>query len=76
MIPNTDQWKLTGKCDQCRRQSYCGVPCKKHKQRLAAELTLGMDPDTGKHEVYFANPNISFEKVHDEIQDQREKKPD
>jgi hypothetical protein len=26
-IPQSDQWKLDGKCDICRRQGYCKTRC-------------------------------------------------
>ena len=27
MIPETDQWKLSGNCEKCRRANYCSKPC-------------------------------------------------
>ena len=63
MIPIADQWKLTGKCEECRRKTYCGSQCKKHRERMKAELVLGVQNDIEKSKpLIFANPNIGFEK--------------
>jgi sulfatase maturation enzyme AslB (radical SAM superfamily) len=34
IIPQTDQWKLDGNCEKCRRHSYCGSLCRLHKIRM------------------------------------------
>ncbi len=31
-IPETDQWKLNGNCDKCRRANYCSKPCGAQKR--------------------------------------------
>lgn len=35
--PNSDQWKLEGRCSICRRDTYCRKECKKHEYRRKAE---------------------------------------
>ena len=30
-IPETDQWKLDGDCDKCRKKNYCSKECKAAK---------------------------------------------
>ena len=45
MIPETDQWKLNGNCDKCRRANYCNKPCgakKRAGQRLRKALGNAM----------------------------------
>ena len=37
-IPETDQWKLNGNCEKCRRASYCHTPCGAKKKRSAREV--------------------------------------
>ena len=32
-IPKTEQWKLSGNCDKCRRANYCNKPCGAKKVR-------------------------------------------
>ena len=32
-IPETDQWKLNGNCDKCRRKEYCHTKCGASKRR-------------------------------------------
>lgn len=32
MIPETDQWKLHGDCDKCRRSEYCHKQCTAKKR--------------------------------------------
>ena len=32
--PNTDQWKLSGICQLCRRQSYCKNQCKANRTQM------------------------------------------
>lgn len=47
MIPETEQWKLNGDCDKCRRAKYCTKECsasKKATQKLirgAMEAIIG-----------------------------------
>lgn len=39
--PNTDQWKLSGICQLCRRQPYCKTQCKANRTQMkvyAAEM--------------------------------------
>lgn len=39
-IDASEQWKLSGDCDKCRKQKYCGKPCTargKFIQRKALE---------------------------------------
>lgn len=31
---NSDQWKLSGICQLCRRQSYCKTQCKANRTQL------------------------------------------
>lgn len=33
-----EQWKEDGKCNICRRKSYCSTDCKAKKQRTEYEL--------------------------------------
>ena len=33
-IPETDQWKLHGDCEKCRRESYCHTKCGAKKRRI------------------------------------------
>lgn len=35
---STEQWKGGGDCGACRRQAYCGTPCRAKKVRLAQEI--------------------------------------
>ena len=35
MIPETEQWKLNGDCNKCRRVMYCTKDCAKRKRRVA-----------------------------------------
>ena len=45
MIPETDQWKLNGNCDKCRRKEYCHTKCgakKRAGQRLRNALGNAM----------------------------------
>ena len=32
-IPETDQWKLNGNCEKCRRKEYCHTKCGASKRR-------------------------------------------
>ena len=34
--PTTDQWKLSGICQLCRRQSYCKSQCKANRTQVKA----------------------------------------
>lgn len=38
-----EQWKDGGDCDACRRQAYCGTPCKAKKVRAAKEIQTERD---------------------------------
>lgn len=39
---NTEQWKDSGKCEECRRQAYCTKQCTARKKRAqAAERAIG-----------------------------------
>lgn len=41
MISETDQWKLNGNCDKCRRVEFCSKQCtakKKAQQRLVRRV--------------------------------------
>lgn len=38
MIPETDQWKLNGNCDKCRRANYCNKPCTAKKKATKRQL--------------------------------------
>ncbi len=33
-IPETDQWKLNGDCEKCRRANYCTKKCGAKKVRI------------------------------------------
>lgn len=33
-IPETEQWKLNGNCDKCRRANYCTKKCGAKKVRI------------------------------------------
>ena len=33
-IPETDQWKLSGNCEKCRRANYCTKKCGAKKARI------------------------------------------
>lgn len=37
-IPETDQWKLNGNCDKCRRVEYCSHKCAAKKGASRREL--------------------------------------
>lgn len=37
-IPETDQWKLNGNCDKCRRKEYCHTRCGANKRGTRALL--------------------------------------
>lgn len=42
MTPETDQWKLNGDCDKCRRSEFCRKSCtakKKANARLLRRTT-------------------------------------
>lgn len=42
MTPKTDQWKLNGDCDKCRRATFCRKSCtakKKTNARLLRRTT-------------------------------------
>ena len=44
-IPETDQWKLDGDCNKCRKKDYCGKECRAAKiafQKYMKELVDGM----------------------------------
>ena len=32
-MDNSDQWKSTGSCSECRRKNYCKTKCKAYKTR-------------------------------------------
>lgn len=39
-IPISDQWKLNGECNKCRRANYCSKDCsatKKRKSQIAQQ---------------------------------------
>lgn len=41
-IPETDQWKLNGNCDKCRRKEYCSTICgakKRHNRALLNRIS-------------------------------------
>lgn len=38
-----EQWKDGGDCDACRRQPYCGTPCKAKKIRIARKIQAERD---------------------------------
>ena len=46
-----DQWKLEGKCSECRRLSYCKKQCTKNKEAtrkaLSAMIRAKMKETTG-----------------------------
>lgn len=46
MAENTEQWKGGGDCSICRRQKYCGNPCRpaqgRKERKLAALITRAM----------------------------------
>lgn len=33
-IDNSEQWKLEGNCDKCRKKEYCSKGCKAAKTRV------------------------------------------
>ena len=35
---NSEQWKLDGNCDICRRNKYCSKPCTIAKRKFNKEL--------------------------------------
>ena len=35
---NSEQWKLEGNCDICRRSNYCSKPCTVAKKKSNKEL--------------------------------------
>ena len=35
---NSEQWKLDGNCDICRRNKYCSKPCTIAKRKTNKEL--------------------------------------
>ena len=56
MINNSHQWKLEGKCAECRRQEYCKQKCTAWKKRqdkivydvVASLFTITVDGKYGK----------------------------
>lgn len=38
----TDQWKLDGDCEQCRRQNYCSNSCSAHNKRCDRRTQAAM----------------------------------
>lgn len=34
--PTTDQWKLSGVCQLCRKQSYCKTQCRANRTQIKA----------------------------------------
>lgn len=36
---SNEQWKEDGKCNICRKQNYCGKPCKAAQDRKAYEMS-------------------------------------
>lgn len=38
MIPKTEQWKLNGDCDKCRRAEFCRKSCTARKKANARLL--------------------------------------
>ena len=34
--PTTDQWKLSGICQACRKQSYCKTQCRANRTQIKA----------------------------------------
>lgn len=37
-IPETDQWKLNGNCEKCRRKEYCHTECGASKRATKRRL--------------------------------------
>ena len=37
-IPESDQWKLDGICDKCRRDKYCSKPCSANVQLIRRHI--------------------------------------
>lgn len=47
---NADQWKLSGICQLCRRQSYCKTQCKANRTQIkayTAEMIQQVMKDSG-----------------------------
>lgn len=44
---NSEQWKLDGKCFECRRKEYCSKPCKVNKNRVKGIVLNSIDKRTG-----------------------------
>lgn len=39
IIPETEQWKLNGNCEKCRRKPFCRKSCGAQKRREARILS-------------------------------------
>lgn len=52
MVDNSEQWKLDGKCNECRRQKYCKKPCKINKRNLETVLANYIYEKTGLGTIY------------------------
>lgn len=37
-IPETEQWKLNGDCDKCRRKNYCTKKCRAKQTKIERVL--------------------------------------
>lgn len=37
-IPETEQWKLVGNCEKCRRQQFCTKECTARKKAHEAKI--------------------------------------
>lgn len=42
-IPETDQWKLDGKCSICRRLNYCSHSCHANKESVKKAIQEAFD---------------------------------
>lgn len=37
-MTETEQWKLDGDCDKCRKQKYCSKSCKTNEHHVYTEI--------------------------------------
>ena len=49
----TEEWRLDGDCDNCRRRQYCKKTCKAHKERFVRRV---------KNMMYWNNVILGKEK--------------
>lgn len=46
-IPESDQWKLGGECNKCRRQQYCYTRCSANSKLTRQRILDAIKQKTG-----------------------------